>query len=69
MGSLTKEDQRKFLRLQRQTELTILNLADVICCTCATAGDARLLERGKKKKMSTLNISIKMMHKSMHTHI
>ena len=52
MGSLTKEDQRKFLRLQRQTELTILNLADVICCTCATAGDARLLERGKKKKKS-----------------
>ncbi len=55
MGSLTKEDQRKFLRLQRQTELTILNLADVICCTCATAGDARLLERGKKKKKKKKN--------------
>ena len=52
MGSLTKEDQRRFLREQRITELEILNLADVICCTCATAGDARLLDRSKRKSSS-----------------
>ena len=52
MGSLTKEDQRRFLREQRKTELEILNLADVICCTCATAGDARLLDRSKRKSSS-----------------
>ena len=50
MGTLSDSDQRRFLRLQRETELDILNLADVICCTCATAGDARLLERGKRRK-------------------
>ena len=49
MGSLTKEDQRRFLREQRKTELEILNLADVICCTCATAGDKRLLDRGRRR--------------------
>jgi regulator of nonsense transcripts 1 len=52
MGSLTNEDQRRFLREQRKTELEILNLADVICCTCATAGDKRLLDRSKRKSSS-----------------
>jgi regulator of nonsense transcripts 1 len=50
MGTLSDSDQRRFLRLQRETELDILNLADVICCTCATAGDSRLLERSKRRK-------------------
>jgi hypothetical protein len=42
MGTLSDSDQRRFLRLQRETELDILNLADVICCTCIGAGDPRL---------------------------
>jgi regulator of nonsense transcripts 1 len=50
MGTLSDSDQRRFLRLQRETELDILNLADVICCTCATAGDSRLLERSKRRR-------------------
>ena len=29
-----------------------MTLADVICCTCATAGDKRLLDRSKRKSSS-----------------
>ncbi len=36
-------------RERRRTELDILNLADVICCTCVGAGDPRLLERSMKR--------------------
>ena len=41
-GDLTKQDYSKLYRERRRTELDILNLADVICCTCVGAGDPRL---------------------------
>ena len=48
-GDLTKQDYSKLYRERRRTELDILNLADVICCTCVGAGDPRLLERSMKR--------------------
>ena len=49
VGDLTKKDMSKLYRQRRRTELDILDLADVICCTCVGAGDPRLLERSMKK--------------------
>ena len=49
VGDLTKKDMSKLYRQRRRTELDILDLADVICCTCVGAGDPRLLERSMKR--------------------
>jgi regulator of nonsense transcripts 1 len=48
-GDLTPRDLNRLFRLRRRTELELLNLADVICCTCVGAGDPRLLDRSMKK--------------------
>ena len=42
IGELSERDQRKYRSLQSRTEREILQAADVICCTCVGAGDARL---------------------------
>ena len=49
IGDLTKQDYSRLYRERRRTELDILNLADVICCTCVGAGDPRVLERSMKR--------------------
>lgn len=42
IGELSDRDQKKFKAIQIRTEREILQSADVICCTCAGAGDPRL---------------------------
>lgn len=42
IGELTNRDQKKYRAIQIRTEREILQAADVICCTCAGAGDPRL---------------------------
>ena len=42
IGELTDRDQKKYRAIQIRTEREILQAADVICCTCAGAGDPRL---------------------------
>ena len=42
IGELTDRDQKKYRAIQIRTEREILKAADVICCTCAGAGDPRL---------------------------
>ena len=44
LGELSKSDERRFIRLRRALEKEILLAADVVCCTCAGAGDARLAD-------------------------
>ena len=39
---LNQEDERDFRNLKRKAEEVILNLAEVVCCTCAGAFDARV---------------------------
>ncbi|VDD79775.1 unnamed protein product [Mesocestoides corti] len=41
-GELSQEDENRYRMLKRQLERDILEAADVVCCTCVTAGDARL---------------------------
>jgi regulator of nonsense transcripts 1 len=41
-GELSQGDERKYKTLIRACEKEILGAADVICCTCVGAGDARL---------------------------
>ena len=41
-GELKPTDERKYIKLLRETEAELLNAADVICTTCAGAGDRRL---------------------------
>ncbi|KAG8801148.1 hypothetical protein FRC17_006710, partial [Serendipita sp. 399] len=41
-GELSQSDERKYKTLIRNCEKEILGAADVICCTCVGAGDARL---------------------------
>lgn len=36
-------DERKYKTIKKAIEREILQAADVVCCTCAGAGDARLL--------------------------
>jgi regulator of nonsense transcripts 1 len=42
IGELSNRDQKKYRSIQIRTEREILQAADVICCTCAGAGDPRL---------------------------
>ncbi|CEM31644.1 unnamed protein product [Vitrella brassicaformis CCMP3155] len=42
VGELDNEDERKLKKLRGQLENELLTAADVICCTCIGAADARL---------------------------
>ena len=41
-GELSSSDEKRFSTLKRQCERELLMNADVICCTCVSAGDPRL---------------------------
>lgn len=41
-GELSSADERRYCTLKRNAENMLLEAADVICCTCVGAGDARL---------------------------
>ena len=41
-GELSSADEKRYTSLKRQLERELLNNADVICCTCVSAGDPRL---------------------------
>jgi len=41
-GGLRVEDEKQLFMLRRRLEMEILEAADVVCCTCVGAGDARL---------------------------
>ncbi|KAL3110234.1 hypothetical protein niasHT_015837 [Heterodera trifolii] len=45
IGELSQADQNRFMALRRQKEQELLSKADVICCTCITAADVRLIKR------------------------
>jgi len=42
MGELSPTDQRRYKMLKSPFEQKVLKAADVICCTCVSAGDPRL---------------------------
>lgn len=42
MSELSASDEKKYKMLKRKVEREILQIADVICCTCVGAGDPRL---------------------------
>ena len=42
LGELSATDERRYRSLRRAIEKELLQSADVICCTCAGAGDPRL---------------------------
>lgn len=42
LGQLSAQDERKYRKQMRRMENDLLNSADVICTTCAGAGDVRL---------------------------
>uniref|UniRef100_A0A7S0NU20 Upf1 domain-containing protein n=1 Tax=Calcidiscus leptoporus TaxID=127549 RepID=A0A7S0NU20_9EUKA len=42
LGELSQGDEKKFNTLKRAAETEILQAADVVCCTCSAAGDARI---------------------------
>lgn len=42
LGELSAEDAKTYYKLLRKREKSILNKADVVCCTCVGAGDRRL---------------------------
>mmetsp|Transcript_13940 Transcript_13940/g.28550 ORF Transcript_13940/g.28550 Transcript_13940/m.28550 type:complete len:978 (-) Transcript_13940:1621-4554(-) len=42
LGELTEKDDRRLRSLKRAAEREILSAADVVCCTCVSAGDPRL---------------------------
>ncbi|KAH7589186.1 AAA domain [Nakaseomyces glabratus] len=41
-GELSARDTKRFISLVKKTEKSILEQADVVCCTCVGAGDRRL---------------------------
>ncbi|KAG7153385.1 Regulator of nonsense transcripts 1-like, partial [Homarus americanus] len=41
-GELSSADEKRYRMLKKQAEKTLLEAADVICCTCVGAGDPRL---------------------------
>ena len=41
-GELSSSDEKRYRSLRKQTEKELLDMADVICCTCIGAGDPRL---------------------------
>jgi len=42
MGELSSSDEKRYRMLRKQCEKELLDVADVICCTCIGAGDPRL---------------------------
>ena len=54
-GELKPADEHKYRKLLRRAERELLHSADVICTTCAGAGDRRLLKfRFRKVRKPTL---------------
>ncbi|ANB11668.1 ATP-dependent RNA helicase NAM7 [Sugiyamaella lignohabitans] len=49
LGELNVADEKKYTKLMKAAERRIIENADVICCTCSGAGDARL----KSKRFRT----------------
>ena len=43
-GELSVTDEKRYSSLKRQLEKELLKSADVICCTCVSAGDPRLAQ-------------------------
>jgi regulator of nonsense transcripts 1 len=43
-GGLSESDEKQFKQLKRHLEMEVLESADVVCCTCAGAGDPRLTQ-------------------------
>jgi regulator of nonsense transcripts 1 len=41
-GELSVADEKRYINLKKKLERQILEAADVICCTCVSAGDPRL---------------------------
>jgi regulator of nonsense transcripts 1 len=41
-GRLSAREERRYREDRRRIELNILESADIVCCTCVSAGDARL---------------------------
>jgi len=41
-GRLQRSEERNFQKMRKVLEQTVLSSADVICCTCVSAGDIRL---------------------------
>jgi len=41
-GELSVADEKRFINLKRKVEKQVLEVADVISCTCVSAGDPRL---------------------------
>lgn len=52
VGELSERDRTRYFKLLRKTELSILQKADVVVCTCSAAGDPRL----KKLRFRTVLI-------------
>jgi regulator of nonsense transcripts 1 len=42
LGELSRADERRYITIRDRIERRILDAADVICCTCAAAGDPRI---------------------------
>ena len=42
IGELSSGDEKRYRNLKRAAEKELLDMADVICCTCIGAGDPRL---------------------------
>ena len=45
VGQLSSEDEKTYLKLQKEAEKLVLDAAEVICCTCVGAGDPRVVNR------------------------
>lgn len=43
-GELSSADEKRYRALKKSAEKSLLDAADVICCTCVGAGDPRLLK-------------------------
>ena len=42
-GELSSSDEKRYRILRKQCEKELLDVADVICCTCIGAGDPKLV--------------------------
>ena len=72
-GELKPADERKYVKLLRETEAEILNAADVICTTCAGAGDRRLAKfrfrqvmriAGRLPTVLVVTLSLKLLYRT-----
>ena len=59
-GELSSADEKRYSSLKRQLERELLNSADIICCTCVSAGDPRLAKF--KFRMVLIDESTQVLH-------